>query len=79
VLAEQDGFGLRGIDDDADNDVGVLGRFRRRLGAFAALGDEPRYRLRRHVASGDVKARALQRGRHAKAHRAQPDDGDAWF
>ena len=29
------------------------------------------------VAAGDVKTGAPQRGRHAKAHRAEPDDGDA--
>ena len=79
VLAEQNGFGLRGVDDHADDDVGRPGGLRRRPGALAAVGDEPRHRVGRDVAAGDVKTRALERGRHAKAHRAQPDDGDARF
>ena len=40
--AEQDGFGLRGVDDDTDDDVGPLGRFRRRRRANTAVRDEPR-------------------------------------
>ena len=30
IRAEQNGFGLRGIDDDADDDVGAFGRLGRR-------------------------------------------------
>src|SRR5438874_41283 len=42
ILAEQDRLGLRGIDDDTDDDIGALGGFGRRLGADAALRHEPR-------------------------------------
>ena len=41
VLAEQNGFGLGGVDDHADDDVGLFRRFRRRPGALAAIGHEP--------------------------------------
>ena len=47
-----------------------------KCGATAPVGHEPRHRCIGDIAAGDVKTRAPQRGGHAKAHRAQPNDGD---
>ena len=79
IPAEQNGFGLGGIDDHADDDIGLPCGFRRRLGARSPVSDKTRNRIRRYIAAGDGKTRAPQRGRHAKAHRAEPNDGDTWF
>ena len=46
---------------------------------LAAIGDEARHGFRRDVAADDLEPGAAQRGRHAEAHRAEPDDGDARF
>ncbi len=79
VLAEQNGFGLRGVDDHADDDICLACGLRRGLCATSAFRDEPRHGIGRDVAAGDIKTRAPQRRCHAKAHRPQPDDGDARF
>jgi hypothetical protein len=76
---KQNGLGLRGIDHHANDNVGILGGFRRCLGALAAIGDEAGDAVGRDVAAGHFKAGAAQRGRHAHAHRAQPDHGHARF
>ncbi|MGY2844684.1 hypothetical protein ACVMDN_001938 [Bradyrhizobium sp. USDA 4510] len=55
VLAEQDPFSLRRVDDDADDNVGIPGRLGRRLGALAAVGDEARHRIGRDVAAGHLE------------------------
>ena len=42
----------------------------------AAILHEARHSIGRNIAAGDGMAGTLQRGRHAKPHRAEPDDGD---
>src|SRR5712664_280881 len=79
VLAEQNGFGLRGVDDHADDNVGRLCGLRRCLGAAPAVSDKPGDGVSRDIAAGHAKTRARERGRHAKTHRTQPNDGDARF
>ena len=79
VVAEQNGFGLRGVDHHADDDAGCFGGLSRCRGALAAIGDEARDRIGGNIAAGDVKTCTAQRGRHAEPHRAQPDHGDAWL
>jgi hypothetical protein len=78
-LAEQNGVGLGGIEDHADDNLGLVSCLRRRVSALAAIGDKTRDQIGRDVAAGDRKAGALERNRHAKTHRAEPDYGDARF
>jgi hypothetical protein len=77
VLAEQDRFGLRGIDHDRHDDGGICGGLRRCGRAASACLNETLHRVGTDVAADNLEASPQQRRRHAEAHRPQTDDGDA--
>ncbi len=76
VLSEQDRLGLRCIDHDADDGVGVPGDLRRCRRAPPALGHPFGDGLRRDIASRDIESGTLQRNRHAEAHRTEADNSN---
>ncbi|MCY1227917.1 hypothetical protein D9M72_402080 [compost metagenome] len=73
--AEQHSLGLRTVDDDGDDNVGILCRTGGRVSAASALGDEAVHRRRSDVIPNDIEACALHRPGHSEPHGAKADDG----
>ncbi len=77
IVAKENGLGLRRVDHNRNNDVGIVRRFCRRLRTGPAIRNKARDIVLPDVTHGEFAAGVAQRGRHAKSHRTQTDDGDA--
>ena len=71
ALAEQHGFGLRGVHHHAHDHLAVRGQFGRAGTGHTTVGRESLGDFQAHVAHVHVPARAAQRSGHAAPHGAQ--------